>query len=136
MTKTRQEINKDYYEKNKKFVKELVEYNRQKKRDNEKQLVKERVQQALSNGQSYITFHFQHLRLTEKEGKYVCECGGQFRKGDQGRHSKTKKHCSFVQQLFREEYEKMFNGLPNRINELIMERNHVIVKSVFDCMNV
>jgi hypothetical protein len=131
MPKTRQEINKEYYEKNKEKVKELVEYNRLKKKDQEKELLRQSRENALNNGQNNYGVHFQHLRMEEKDGKYICECGGQFRKGDQARHSKTKHHFNYLCKILREERIKQEQGLPNRLYEIFMERNHTIIKDVF-----
>ena len=131
MTKTRQEINKEYYEKNKEKVKELVEYNRLKKKDKEKEILRQSRENALSNGQNHFGVHFQHLRMVEKDGKYICECSGTFRKGDQARHSKTKKHIDYLCKILREERIKQEQGLPNRLYEIFMERNHTIIKDVF-----
>lgn len=129
--KTRQQINKEYYEKNKEKVKELVLWNQQKKKEKDNEILRQSQENALSRGQTQFVINLQHLRMVEKDGKQICECGGHFRKGDGARHSKTKKHNSYLQQLLREEREKSLKGLPNRLYEIFMERNHYIIKDVF-----
>lgn len=42
------------------------------------------------------------LKISEKDGKLICDCGSRFNRNNVSRHNKTKKHIRYMEELNKE----------------------------------
>lgn len=97
-SRTFEEWNKDYYQKNKDKIKDKNKEYRENNKDKNKDKNKEYNKQWYENNKGKIKEYRENRKDKIKE-KNKCECGGCYRYDGKTRHLKTKKHQLYLSSL-------------------------------------